>query len=662
MLPELALWLLVNHPLAAPADPPRDLGELPLEQLMEIEVVAATKHAQPIFETAAAVFVLRHEELVHAGVRNLPEALRLVPGLTVAQIDANKWAVSVRGFSSRFSDKLLVLIDGRSIYTPTFSGVFWEVQHLPIEEIERIEVIRGPGGALWGANAVNGVINILTRSALESDARRFAVSTGTAEPLAVDWGRTFRLAGGAGLHLWLTAGQADSQAAEGGGDAGDDWSRAGLGFRADWAGGGGSLGLSGAIQWSDIEGRFDIPLAAAPYRELVPRPTELSDSHLTLSWERPLAQGGRLGLQSFLQRERRDELLLDHDLNAVGLGLEWEPRGGGRHRWVLGFDGRVSQVEFHNTPLTAFGDEHLTRSVASVFAQDQFSLAGDRLRVTAGAKVEYHDFIGVNVQPSLRLLARLGGGHTAWAAVSSAVRTPSLAETEATSVWLATEAGPGGVPIEVRLRGNRDLEPERLLSWEAGYRWQVSSALALDLAGFYNRYRDVVSAQLGRARFEPEPPHIVQPITLGQDSDPEASGAELVASWLPAECCRVQASYSYLEVDEGDTTTSRVLSGRPVADEPRDVLHLLVMAELSPRLSLDVALRHSELPRVLTDGSYLGLDLRCGWRLSDRLELELLGRDLLENDHQEYGATEVREPPSVLERELRLALRWSVPR
>lgn len=646
-------------PGSPPSGPQVDLTELSLEELMDVQVTSVSKRAEPISAAAAAVFVITQEDLRRSGVTSIPEALRMVPGLEVARIDASKWAISARGFNGRFANKLLVLIDGRSVYTPLFSGVFWDVQDTLLEDIDRIEVIRGPGATLWGANAVNGVINIITRPARETQGGLLAAGGGSEERgfAALRYGGAF---GESSFYrVYAKAFERDSGERVTGGAGGDDWSARRAGFRLDSKpSGGGDWMVAGELYDGEAGETLTLQSLQAPLPRTVDGEEEISGGHLLSRWQRTLSEASDLKVQLYYDRTERVAPLLDEDRDTFDAELQHGFSRGVRHRllWGLGF--RRTADDLQGSEMLSFSPAGRTDDLASGFLQDEITLRPDRLWLTLGSKVEHNDYTGFEVQPNLRAVWIARPHHTLWGAVSRAVRTPSRAEDDLRldgQVLGPGQVSPGAPPAVVSTFGDRGYRSEELVAWELGYRAGLSPGLFLDLATFYNVYDRLRSARAGQPFLEIAPtPHLVVPVRLGNELEGETYGAELAADWRISRRWRWSAAYSFLSVQLRQSGGDDL----DLEADPRHQLFLRSSVDLAHGVALDVALRHVDELESLDVDRYTTFDLRLGWRPRPGLELSLAGQNLLEGAHVEAVSEAIPTHPTAVERGVYGKVEW----
>jgi iron complex outermembrane receptor protein len=601
---------------AAPAHPFQEdqiaqskLKGLSIEQLMEIDVTSVSRRSEPVSSAAAAITVITGEDIRRSGAANLPDALRISVGLQVAQADGSTWAISSRGFNTTTADKLLVLIDGRTVYTPLFSGVFWDVQDVMLEDIDRIEVIRGPGATLWGANAVNGVINILTKSARDTQGTLVSVGGGTAEERAL---ASFRQGGklgeGTAYRAYGKYSYRDSLAFASGDSARDPLRRGQAGFRVDRADrGSGAFTLQG-----------DAYHGLAGQRVITRADTDLDGANLLGRWTHTYSETSGSDFQVYYDyTHRRIPLWFEERRHTVDVDYQHRKELGSRHDVVWGAGYRVTRDQVGNSQGVSFLPESRTQSLFSVFAQDEIRLR-PHLRLTVGSKVEHNDWTGFEVQPSARLAWVPDERRTLWAAVSRAVRTPTRLDEEI--AFYDVEGRPF-------VTGSHDFKSEELLAYEIGYRLQPRTGLQIDLATFYNVYDNLRTV-------EPGPPQVI-----ANGLKAETWGAELRTSWQATPWWRLHAGYAYfdkqLRLDPDSLDPSE---GGNEGNDPRSRFVLRSLMDLPGGFELDGTVRYvARLPAPAVP-AYTELDLRLGWQASDRLELSLVGQNLLHARHPEFGA------------------------
>lgn len=614
----------------------RDLTELSPSELADLEVTTVAKRPEKRSLVAAAVHVVTAEDVRRSGVRNLAEALRLAPGVQVARINSSQWAVGVRGFASRLSRSLLVLMDGRSVYTPLFAGVYWEVQDTMLEDLERIEVVRGPGGTLWGANAVNGVVNVITRGAKETQGL-FVQGGGGSEERgfgAVRYGG--RLGSSAAYRVYGKYFDRGPGFHPDGRDF-DAWHMGQAGFRADWdQDPQSSLTFQGDLYQGRAGQRTTLSSYSPPFAEIVESEAKLSGGNVLARWQRAFPSGSRLSAQAYYDRTHRREATFEEARDTFDLDLQHHVSLPLRQELAWGLGYRVSNGRTGGIPTIVFDPARRTDHLFSAFVQDEIEMAGDRLRLTVGAKAERNDYSGFEIQPTGRLLWQPRSRQSVWVAVSRAVRTPSRVEHDLSLTAILDPRG----PTFVRVLGDKRFQPEKAVVYEAGYRIQATERFSADLAVFYNRFDDLFSLETGPIAREasPPPPHFVLPFLIGNRLEGSGYGSELTATARLVPWWQLHGTYSHLRLElraEPGSTDTTSLDAEGAS--PRHQLSLRSSMDLPAELGFDLSLRHaSELPAQRV-ASYNSVDARLAWRPSARIELAVVGQNLLDAHHVEFG-------------------------
>jgi len=632
---------LVNNSLADPRENPapgEPLKQLSLAELGNVEVTTTSKEPEEVWKTSAAVYVLTQEDIRRSGATSIPELLRLVPGVEVAQVDSDHWSVSIRGFGAVLASKLLVLIDGRSVYTPLFAGVYWQVQATPLEDIERIEVIRGPGGTIWGANAVNGIINIITKSAKNTHGSMVSLGGGS-----VDQGTAgFRYgAGNSQGFNYRVYGMGFDRGHDfhpNGGNF-DDWRMGQAGFRTDWdRGTRDTITFQGDIYREGAGETTQYALYSPPSQVTVDGIAELTGGNVLGRWKRVLSDRSDFQIQAYFDRTNHFEPEFGETRNTFDvdfldhLTLPWQ------QNFLWGLGARVSPANaVQRVPTTDFLPHELTDHIYSGFVQDEIPLP-HRLSVTVGSKFEHNNYTGFEVQPSVRLLWNRTPRQSFWGAVSRAVRTPSRLDEDIQENFFATTTP---LPIYVRASGNRQFNSEELLAYETGYRTLVTSHLYLDLALFYNNYNDLYSFQVGAPFLEtsPTPVHAILPLLTSNGIKGTTKGFEIAPDWKPSSRWELRASYSCLEMQLENRPWSNDPTSVPnyEGSSPRHQVVVQSLVNLPKKLEFDQTYRYvSALPAQLV-GSYQTMDARFGWHLTRQLELSVGGQNLLQPHYAQFG-------------------------
>jgi len=617
---------------------PGRLTQVSLEELGQIEVTTASKEPVKASRTPAAVYVITQEDIRRSGATSIPEALRLAPGVEVARIDSNTWSIGVRGFASALSRDVLVLIDGRTVYTPLYAGVYWQVQDTVLEDVERIEVIRGPGGTIWGANAVNAVINIITKNA--KDTRGMLVSTGGGN---IDQGFVnLRYGGGNDKNFnYRIYGKAFNDGPEfhPNGSSFDSWRMGQTGFRTDLdLHNRDSFTFQGDLYNGDAGQSVGITTYSPPYMTNVQQSAELAGGNLLGRWKRTLGAGSDIQLQTYYDRTNREQSSFAESRDTFDvdfihhLPLRWRQD----FLWGLGVrlsSGNTTEV----VPTVVFTPSHLTDQLYSGFIQDEIPIIGNQFSLTIGSKFLHETYSHFEFEPTARLLWTPNPRQTVWAAVTRAVRTPSRVEEDLQLTALIT---PNPLTF-VRVIGDRGFSTEHLLGYEVGYRSLIKPKFNLDIAAFYNNYDHLLSIEPGAPFSESSPPpaHVVVPFFFGNGLLGNTAGFEIAPEWAATSTWRLRGSYSYLHMDlstrAGSLDPSTVTSTEGSSPHHQGMIQSFL--DLPKKLEFDQTLRYvSDLPAQQVR-AYTTADVRFSWHATGSLDLSVVGQNLLQPQHAEFG-------------------------
>lgn len=598
-----------------------DLADLSIEQLMDESVTSVAKHDQKLGDVAAAISVLSNDDLRRSGATTIAEALRLVPGLDVAGANSSRWAISARGFNNVYANKLLVLVDGRAVYSGIFAGVYWEMQQMMLEDIDRIEIIRGPGATVWGANAVNGVINIVTRSAIDSQgALAYGGGGDVHEALAGS-----RYGGKAGENTYYRLFSSYRQNADhrlaNGSPANDRWQSLEGGFRVD------HYPQTGThLTWQAEATGADFDADA----------TDVTNVNTLGRWTRTLSERSEFEAQAYYDHTTRHEVGVSGEAETLDFTLQHTFGLGSRNDviWGAGYRHDAYKLVSGNPVLNVRNGE-FGLQLFSAFVQDEFKLVPDRLALTAGLKVEHNDYTGFELQPSVRASFKPAPEQTLWAAISRAVRTPSAIEgRDLFDVAVgAPFAAPGGLYIP-RLVGNPELDSEILWAYETGYRIQATRQLNVDVATFYNDYSKVIN-YAGVQDLIPGTPVGTAVISWGNLVSGQTYGGEIVVTASPTDASRIAASYSLLIPQLHGAATGTLAEN----SSPRHQVSLRSSNDFAGRASIDAQLRY--VGAIHAVPSYVTADLRLMYQLTTSLQLALVGQNLLEGQHSEQAPLQI---------------------
>jgi iron complex outermembrane receptor protein len=616
------------------------LKTLSLEELGNIEVTTASKEPEEVWNTPAAIYVITREDIERSGATNIPEALRLAPGVEVARITTGEYAIGIRGFNSRLSRSVLVLIDGRTVYTTFTAGTYWETQDTLIQDIDRIEIIRGPGGTIWGPNAVNGVINIITKNSKDTEGAFAAGGGGNVEQDLGDArlgsgngkGFTYRVyAKGFG---WAPQYHPD-------GDNYDDWHSGQGGFRFDWnANGPDTYRLQGDVYYQKFGERVPVTTYNPPATSIIDGDASLYGGNILWNWKRVQGEGRDVQIAAYYDHTTRNELNFGDIRNTVDVDfLDRFPIQ--RHELSWGFTLRLSHGnEAEKVSGLTFVPPQRTDQLYQGFIQDEIQLVKNRLSAVAGTKVLKTNYTAVLAEPSLRLLYTPTATQTLWAAYTHALRTPADVERDFNlSSFLGYTSI--GLPIFARFSANPAFRSEQLNGYELGYRSLAGPLFYFDVSSFYNHYGDLFSEDLlGPAFIETNPPptHALIPAQFGNGLVASTTGVEVAPMWRPEPCWRLRGSYSFLDLHVKKGTNSKDIGSAPIVQGSSPGNQVLIQNGFDfPKLvSVDMDVRYvSALPGIGVPSYWTG-DATVQWAASRHFRLKAVGQNLFQPHHAEF--------------------------
>jgi iron complex outermembrane recepter protein len=609
-----------------------DLTEVSLTDLAQMKVTSVSKRPEARARTAAAIHVVTAEDIQASGARALADLLLLAPGVHVARTTASQWAIGIRGFTSTLARDQLALMDGRSLYSPLFAGTYWDVQDTVLKDIDRIEIVRGPGGTLWGANAMNGIVNIITKTAKETQGGMVVLGGGTEQR---GFGRV-RYGGplGARGHFRVYGGYFERDAAfHSDGNNLDGWRMGQGGGRADWdLREGETLTVQGDLYLGRAGRRATITSYEAPFSTAVKGKTKLGGGNVLGRWIRSGAGDSQLQVQAYYDRTDRTDLTFAEDRDTGDLDVQYRFRPWGRHRVVVGGDYRLSSGRTSGVPTVAFVPASRTDNLAAFFVEDAFEAVPDRLRFTFGSKLIWNDHSGVDLQPSARVSWTPHAKHSLWSAVTRAIRTPSRVERDLVAVYSLSATA----PLFGQLRGSPSFDNESEIAYEAGYRVQISERMLVDVAAFHNRYRNLLSLERG-APFA-EGSRTIVPFVIANGLRAEVSGIEVWSSVRLSSRWGLRPSYSFLNMDVTPKPGSSDTTSAAAEDaSPRHRVSLRSSLNLPGGFTLDGWYRWlSRLPSQKVP-AFSTLDARVGWRPGERWGFAVVGQSLLQAHHPEWG-------------------------
>ncbi len=634
-----------------------------IEALMNVRVTTVSRGESTVGESPAAIFVITPEMIRRSGAINIPELLRMVPGLEVGHIDSSKWGVASRGFNDRFANKLLVQMDGRTVYTPVNGGVYWDTVDYPLQDIERIEVIRGPGASVWGANAVNGIINIITKSAKDTQGFLLSAGGGSEERAFA----SFRFGGLANDNLayrvygkWLEHDRGFNLED----NARDDWRYGRFGFRLDWKPRNEDTVTFQGDYYHGLLGRRDFRASPETPPTFIRTNTEDEEpvgGDVLFRWTHELGKDSSWVLQAYYDYSKRRGTAgtFDFSVNTIDVDFQHQFPLGDRQKVLWGLEYRLTDIAFRGTDVDfdqgfALGPNpsSVQRTLFSAFLQDEIKLVHDTLFLTLGSKIEHNEITGVEVQPTGRLLWTPTKRQSVWAAVSRAVRTPTFLENDIEISTLPAPLASGGT-IFPRLIYNRDLDSEVVVAYELGYRAQATDKLSVDAALFYNRYEQLIVAQPGLPRVDPATGALILPVNRINGEEADNYGVEVAATWKIADWWQLYGQYTYLQMnlhaDRNLPPASQASAELVEKQSPQNQFYVRSSWNLPGNVEFDMIGRYADRLTGFTPGigSYLTMDLRLAWKPRPNLELAVIGQNLLDNHQPELGSSPLIRSPLV---------------
>ncbi|MBZ5523179.1 MAG: TonB-dependent receptor [Acidobacteriia bacterium] len=614
-----------------------DLTEMSLEELSRIQVTSVSKKEQKLNETAAAVFVITAQDIRNSTATSVPELLPAVPGLEVSQINGTRWAISARGFAEQFANKTLILIDGRSVFDPLFSGVLWSEQIMLLEDIERIEVIRGPGATVWGTNAVNGVINIITKRTKDTQGLLLSAGAGDRERSygAVRYGG--KLGGSVTYRIYSEYFDHGPAGEFSGQDAHDSWRATSGGFRIDASTSDRNAFMLEGRAFGSKAGVDDLAFSYTPphFSPLI-NILAFGGENLLGQWVHK-SQGGPLTtFQVSYAHFVHPETPLDVNGNRASVSIQHERHVGALHDIVFGaeFDYRNARTSM-SLPMVFWTPNNPSFHITSGFLQDEMVFANGGVHVTAGLRVEHNSLSGISFQPNGRILWKVNSVHSLWAAYSLAVRSNSPTDTSV-NVNIAAFTGPAGTRV-LRLTPNPRIEQEKLNAFELGYRVQPAKSVSLDVATFCNQYSDLLGSEPGQPFFEAGPPRLVIPLVSQNDISGRSFGGELTTHWVPTHAVHLTAAYSFIELDLTQSSAAGNRRARSLeGPTPRHKLSVSSSVDLVRNLTFNTAFFFVDRKTTPTVPGYAQMDSNLTWRPLESTQFSIGAKNLFNKEHVEF--------------------------
>lgn len=612
-----------------------DYFELSLQQLSDIEITSAAKKPQKLSMTASSIYILNQEDIKRSGATTIADALRLVPGVQVAKLDANKWAISIRGFNDIFSNKLLVLMDGRTVYSPFFGGAYWDTVDTILEDIDRIEVVRGPGGTLWGANAVNGVINIITKNTQQNKGLLVSALVGNEErgQISVRYGGDINDT----THYRIFAKGFEKDEAKQGVD---DWRMGRLGFKINSdPDQNNQLTLQGEV-YTGEEGEKAISRISTPPFGTFASTTDVFGGHILFKWQKDLGNDSDFILQTYYDRTERDHFYIKDKRDTIDIDFQHRLQAIWQQEIIWGIGFRYIDDQTDAGTVMSYSPAERSDHIVSAFLQNEISLIEDKLILTIGSKIEHNSYTGFEYQPSARLLWKAFDNHSFWGSVSRAIKLPSRMEQDV--ILQRTILEPD---LAVIVFGNPDMKAEELLAYEIGYRF-INNNFNVDLSFFYNDYDNLRSIQRLPIINNTDQADIL-PAVVQNELGGEAYGMEIAGSWKVNDDWQLSGGYSFIQLQLHSSAISndRTEEGDE-ADTPHHQFTLRSLWQVSKDWQWDTTLRYvdrvnsSASTRKESVDAYITLDTRIAWQAYDFLEVALIGQNLF-GDHREFRGSTV---------------------
>ncbi len=629
-----------------------DLFDLPLEHLMNIEITSASKKPENAKDVPSAIFVITQDDIRRSGATTIPEVLRLAPGVHVARMDSSKWVIASRGFSNQYSNKLLVMIDGRTVYTPNFSGVFWDVQDTLLEDVERIEVIRGPGGAIWGANAVNGVINIITRHSKDTQGTYASAGYGSYERGNLEARQGGEMDEDGTYRVYARGFAKDDSQSPAGISRNDEWSRVQSGFRMDWeTQGNDRWKVQGDTYYGQNDYDFTFPNTAAPYFSSNVATDEVTGGNMVVRWERDVNADSTVSVQSYYDHTRRNEQLADQVVQTADIEAQHTWRWSDRNELVSGVGYRWQTDEFDGGEFVTLASTEEQYDLISGFVQNEYQVVPDKVSLAVGTKIEVNDYTGTEFQPSAKMSMQVDDRNTVWWSVSRAVRTPSRVADGVDAVLIPVPPNtlaantPAGL---VEIFGNKTLKPESVVAYELGYRTSPVPGVSVDVAAFYNEYTNLFTVERGLPSVQNNSTfgtYLSVPTVFDNRAKGESYGVEVSSRWKVNDSWTLGGNYSYLKLDiSGENSTDTTLTSA-TDNTPEHMWMVHSSSKLPYDMEMDNLLYYyssinaDDYTNSLSVDGYARFDTRLGWRPKDSgFELSLMGQNLLSDGQSEFAA------------------------
>ncbi len=660
----LILWS-TNASSGKPGD--NQFLELSIEELMNVKVTTVSRRAQKLSEVASAIFVITQDDIRRSGATSIPDALRMAPGVQVDRVSTGQWAISIRGFNGVFANKLQVLMDGRSVYNPLFSGVLWEQQDTLIEDIERIEVIRGPAATVWGANAVNGVINIITKKASETQGTLLSAGGGSFEHGFFGARYGGKINEETPFRVYAKGFTRDNTISPESANRHDQWHSARGGFRLDHTSGIDQFTAQGDIYFNSLGNTLDSNTSRFLHLQNSAIRGNQEGGNIRFRWDRVYSERASIMLQTYYDRNTYQFHSVGKS-DAESFDIDFQHRFPlfNQHDVIWGANYRLYHNKLFETLLTSATPRERTHHQFSGFIRDDIALVPDRLLFSLGTRLDHNEFSGLEVQPNARLMWTPNTQNSIWLSISRAVRIPSRGENDITYNAGQIQSVPGiptlPIPISIIMNGANNFGSEKLLAYELGFRHQFSSRASIDISGFVNDYSHLRDLSFGALSFSTGlPRELILPLLVNNRATALTYGVEVSTDWKPTNRWRLQGNYSFLDIN---ITSNELLktfdptTGGAAQTNPQHQASLRSNYDISDRLQLNLWLRYTSAIGFYNIPGYVTMDTKLAFKPVKDVELFLVGQNLFSEYHREFVSDTIPWVPAAIARGIYAGARW----
>ncbi|MBK7365654.1 MAG: TonB-dependent receptor [Nitrosomonas sp.] len=663
----LPLWLLLSSQAISGKPEGKQFLDFSIEELMNVKVTTVSRRAQKLTEIASAVFVITQDDIRRSGATSIPDALRMAPGVQVDRVNTGQWAISIRGFNGVYANKLQVLMDGRSVYSPIFSSVLWEQQDTLIEDIERIEVIRGPAATVWGANAVNGVINIITKKAAETQGTLLSAGGGSFEHGFFGARYGGKINEETPFRVYAKGFTRDNMISPEGANRHDQWHSARGGFRLDHARGLDQFTLQGDIYFNSVGNSVDKNTSQLFHLQTQGQRGHQEGGNIRFRWDRVYSERSSIMLQTYYDRNIYQLLPLGKS-DAESFDIDFQHRFPlfDKHDVIWGTNYRLYNNKIFDTLLTKAVPQERTHHQFSGFIRDDITLVPDRLLFSLGTRLDHNNFSGLEVQPNARLMWTPNTQHSIWLSISRAVRIPSRGENDIILNLGQIPNAPGiptlPIPISVIMQGMSNFDSEKLLAYELGYRHQFSQHASIDIAGFINDYSHLRDLSFGALSFSTGlPRQLILPLLLNNRASALTYGFEVSADWKPMNRWRLQGNYSFLDMNISSNEVLKTLdptTGGAAKVNPQHQISVRSNYDISDRLQFNLWLRYTSAIGFYSIPGFVTMDTKLVFKPVKNVELFLVGQNLFSEYHKEFASDNVPSIPALIPRGVYVGAQW----